>query len=354
VALRPVRDARTLKAKAIASLKAGMMAFNSYQEDGRQTAVLLHLQHACEMLLKAVLLQKKQVIFDKVSGRSFAFEHCVKRCAEAYGLTPPQAGIMRSISKLRDAEQHWMVHVDEGLLYLDVRALVTAFDEYMQSVFEDHLAHHIPPRVLPVSSVPPADFDVLIDEEYSAIRSVLGGGQRRRDEARGRIRSLLAMEAIVAENAEISEKDVDRVEKAIKADAPLLDVFPRLRTIGMSVDGAGTTFTVKFSKKEGAPVRFVAGDDPDAEAAAAIRQVDLQAKYHLSATELAEKVGLSVPKCSAVRKHLEIDEDDGCHKKFAFGKTEHPRFSDNAVRRIKEALPELDVDTVYKEQRRGR
>lgn len=189
MAIRPVRDARTLKSKAIHSLKAGMTAFNGYHDEGRQTAVLLHLQHACEMLLKAVLSQKKESVFDKVSGRSLKFEKCVRRCVEAHGLAAGQAGIMRSVDKLRDAEQHWIVQVEEGMLYLDVRALVTAFDEYLRLVFGDDLASHIPPRVLPVSTRPPGDFDTLVDAEYTAINDCSGeestGATRRgRESAR--------------------------------------------------------------------------------------------------------------------------------------------------------------------------
>lgn len=47
--MKLVRDAKTLKEKAIASLKIAMATFNSYEEEGRITSVLLHLQHACEM-----------------------------------------------------------------------------------------------------------------------------------------------------------------------------------------------------------------------------------------------------------------------------------------------------------------
>jgi hypothetical protein len=58
------REARTLKLKALASLRRGVSAFNSYEEDARITVVLLHLQHAAEMLLKAILVQKGVGVFD--------------------------------------------------------------------------------------------------------------------------------------------------------------------------------------------------------------------------------------------------------------------------------------------------
>ncbi|WP_198021861.1 HEPN domain-containing protein [Paracoccus sp. J39] len=47
-----------------------MTAFNSFHDEGRVTTVLLHAQHACEMLLKAVLVQNKQPVFEKNNGMS--------------------------------------------------------------------------------------------------------------------------------------------------------------------------------------------------------------------------------------------------------------------------------------------
>ncbi len=55
-----IRDEKTLKLKSIHSLKASMAAFNSFDEMGRVIPVLLHAQHACEMFLKAVLVQNKE------------------------------------------------------------------------------------------------------------------------------------------------------------------------------------------------------------------------------------------------------------------------------------------------------
>ena len=88
------------------------------------------------------------------------------------------------------------------------------------------MADHLPGRVLPVSTQPPIGFDLLVDREFSQIRELLQPGKRQRDEARGRIRTLLAMEFHVAEGVDISEADIDRVEKAIRSGKLRSDVFP--------------------------------------------------------------------------------------------------------------------------------
>jgi len=69
----------------------------------------------------------------------------------------------------------------------------------------------------------------------------------------------------------------------------------RINVNGLASDvaGEGPTVKVRFTKKQGAPIRFVSGDDPDA--AAAIRD-DFQKKYYLSHQHVAENLKLAAPK----------------------------------------------------------
>lgn len=344
--MKLVRDARTLKSKAIASMRAGMSAFNSFDDDGRVTAVLLHLQHACEMLLKAVLSQKKVPVFDKNTGKSLGFEKCLRICNSDYGLTTEEAGVMRAIDSMRDAAQHWYVFVAEDILYLNTRALITAFDAYLKRALNDELISYIPARVLPVSTMPPGDFEFLVDREYKLVAELLKPGRRARDEARARIRSMLAMEAIAVEEVDISERDIDRIEKAVKGGKEFVEVFPRLATVGTTTEGDGINMMVHFTKKQGAPVRYIGGDDPAD--AAAVRELDLQKKFHLSARHLAQKLGITVPKASLLRKTLGIDTDAACTHVFVFDSQSIPRFSDNAYRNMKEWLAMNDIDDLWK------
>ena len=343
--MKLVGDAKTLKTKAICSMRAGMTAFNSFDDDGRITTVLLHLQHACEMLLKAVLIQKRVAVFDKKTGKSLGFEKCLRLCISDHGLEATEAGIMRTVDSLRDAAQHWYVFVAEDILYLNIRALITAFDAYLKRTLDDDLISHIPPRVLPVSTMPPGDFEFLVDKEYNLVAHLLTPGRRARDEARARIRSLLAMEAIAVEEVDISERDIDRIEKAIRGGEPFAGVFPRLSTVGTSTSGDGINMTVHFTKKEGAPVRYIGGDDPSD--AAAVRELDLQKKFHLSATQLARRLGLTVPKASLLRKTLAIDTDGSCCHAFVFDSQSIARFSNNAFVKMRQWLQENSISELW-------
>src|SRR4051795_5328266 len=129
-----------LKDKALASLRRAVKAFNDLDDEGRQTAVMLNMQHAFEMLLKAALADKKIRVFDKRSGRSIGFEKCLGLSGQHLGLSQEQVGLLRATDALRDDEQHWLATLNEGLLYLHARGAVTLFDEVLDHAFDERLA----------------------------------------------------------------------------------------------------------------------------------------------------------------------------------------------------------------------
>jgi hypothetical protein len=110
-------------------------------------------------------------------------------------------------------EQHWLAQLNEGLLYLHARGAVTLFDEILERAFDERLASHLPERVLPISTKPLTDVDILVDEQYTQVKELLKPGKRRRAEARAMLRGLLALEGHISEEVQVSEKDVNRVEK---------------------------------------------------------------------------------------------------------------------------------------------
>ncbi len=348
------QESRVLKRKALASLTWAVEVFNSPHNDGRVTRVLLHLQHAFEMLLKAALVQIGERVFDKETGRSIGFEKCLGLTAAntKIKLNEAEAGTLRAIDAMRNDEQHWFNQVSEQLLYLHARAGITLFDDLLQRVFTEQLATHLPTRVLPLSVDPPRDLAIVLDEEYSQIAALLRPGRRARHEARARIRTLLAMEAHVAPEAHVSSKDVDRVEAAVRSGDPRAAVFPRLERIGTAIDGSGITITVHFTKTQGPPVRYAADESVPA---AAIREVDLQRKFHRSPTKLAKALNLTVPQSRALREHLGIDDNPTCSYEFVFGSQRHRRYSDNAYTKMQVAIRDLDMDAIWQAHKpRGR
>ena len=309
------------------------------------------------MLLKAALFQGRAPVFDKKSGRSIGFETAINQSCQLAGfkVTQDEAGTLRAIDALRDDEQHWFNDVSEGLLYLHARAAVTLFDELLFRAFKERLADHLPNRVLPVSTEVPQDILALVDSEYANIAALLKPGRRARGDARAKIRTLLALEAHAAEDTKVSESDVNRVERGIKEGKIRQQVFPRLNPLGADISGEGLTVKVKIVKQEDSlPIRLVraadGGEDVDA---AAIREVDLQKKFHWSPFELADKLRITRPRATALREHLGIDDDPACLYAFEFGSQKHPRYSDNALTRMREAVAAQDMDAIWKSHRPG-
>lgn len=339
------REARTLKSKAMASLRRGMEVFNSHDDLGRHESVLLHLQHSAEMLIKALLFQKGKEVFDKERGTSIGIKGAVSIAQSSGWIDESQAGAVRTIDTMRDQAQHWMIVVAEDALYINARALVTAIDRILAEHFEDSLADNLPLRVLPLSTHPIPDFQLLVNREYEQIRELLAPGKRARDEARGRVRALLSMEAHVSDTVSVSERDVNRIEKAVRDGASIEQVFPRLMTLASNVAGEGPTIRVHFSKREGPAVRYVSGDDPGA--AAAIREVDLQKKYHWSPQQVAERLGISTNRAKALRDYLGIDAEPSNMHVFEFGSQRLARFSDNAMKLLEANNNPKTIDAAW-------
>lgn len=350
---RESHNVRALKSKSLASFRAAVTAFNAIDDDGRLTGVLLNLQHAFEMQLKAILESKRVRAFDKRSQKSISLEVAIRLGQQTDGvnLSEEDAGTIRAIDALRDAEQHWYVVVDEGLLYLYVRAGVTLFDSLLAQAFGEYLADHLPARVLPISAEPPQDLQLLVDREYERIAQLLKPGRRARAEADARIRTLLATEALTdPDAAEVRESDVRRVARGIRAGKTRPQVFPKLNGVETISDGSGVTVEVRLVKKGGLPITYTSYASEIEPAA--IRMVDLEKKFYMGAHDLADTAGISRNMATALRRHLGIDANDNHFShRFEFGSQKLVRYSDNALRAMKDAKEKVDLNKVWNSHR---
>jgi len=339
------QSARILKHKALASVRASIAAFNGFEEDGRVTEVLLRMQHAFEMLLKAALNAQNVSVFDKSTGRSVGVDRAINLAQgdAKIKLTDDEAGLIRAIDAMRDDEQHWYTSVDEGILYMHVRASVTLFDDLLSRVFNERLGSHIPKRVLPIGAEPPKDFQLLVDEAFERVADLLKPGKRMGAQARAQVRTLLAMEAHTDPDTKVSDKDVTEVIKGITEKKTREQVFPKLAGVNANITGEGVEVQVRFVKSGGMPVTYVS----DGADASAVRVVDLHKKYYLSKSELAEKLGLTEPRAMALRRHVGADSNPDMSNTFHMGKVTYLAYSDNAFKALREARDTLDADAIW-------
>jgi hypothetical protein len=350
------KEARLLLQKGINSLLLSIEHFNRPWNQGRQEAVLIFLDHGFEMLLKASILQRGGRIREARASQTIGFDACVRKGLSDGAikfLTEDQAITLQMINALRDAAQHHLLETSEAQLYMYTQAGVTLFSDLLEAVFQLSLADQLGQRVLPVSTSLPKDLTALMSDEVKAIRELLKPRSRKKVEARSRVRSLAIMEgAVRGVRTQPRTSELDGVLKRIANGQSWNHIFPRIASLQFNTAGEGIPFHLRITKKEGIPVHLVPEGAPGG-AVVAIKRVDELGYYTLGLNQVAEKVGLSPQRTLAVIRRLRLQADKEFFRPIQIGKSEFKRYSIKAVDKIREELPSLDLDAVWREYRPG-
>jgi hypothetical protein len=131
------------------------------------------------------------------------------------------------------------------------------------------------------------------------------------------------------------------------------EIFDGVSAIDISIDGVGPALSLRLTKKEGVPIELV----PEGTAGAsvvAVRRVDELGFYSLGAKQLAENLGLTMPKAVAVVDHLQLRSDPDCYKEFKIGSSEFKRYSPKAIDAIRDALKREPVEEIWKKRQQAR
>ena len=344
------KEARLLKAKAISSIVVCIDHFNRQWNVGRADTVLILLDHAFEMLLKAAILERRGRIRDAGEDHTYTFEKCVRiglSDGAARFLNDDQALTLQTINGLRDAAQHHLVEVSEGVLYIQVQAGVTLFSDLLDAVFSERLRDHLSERALPVATVAPLDPVSLFHTELDEVRKLLQPRTRKGAEAKARLRGLAILDgAISGEIAQPGERRLRRLTQAVRANGQFDEVFPGISAVNFATAGSGVDLSLRMTKREGVPIHLV----PEGQrggSVVAVRRVNELDFYSLGHNDLASKVGLTAPKLTAVVRFTQLQDDPNCFKQITIGKTTHARYSPNAISRVKQTVDEHDMDVIW-------
>ena len=351
------REAKLLLEKACDSLVLSIELFNRPHDRGRVSSTLILLDHSFEMLMKAAILHRGGRIRDKRAKETIGFDACVRRSlsdGKIKYLTEEQALTLQAINRLRDAAQHHLLDISEGHLYIHVQSGVTLYRDILKDVFNRDLATHLPSRVLPVSTSPPTDLATLFDAEVSEIKKLLHPGRRRRIEAAARLRPLAILDsALQGDKGQPSAGELRQLGKQLLAGKDWTEVFPGVAAVNIVADGSGPSLSLRISKKEGIPIQLVPEGTPGA-SVVAVKRVNELDFYSLGATQLAEKVGLTIPKAVAVVDYLGLRKDPACYKEINIGKAVFKRYSPKAVDAIREALKKESAEEIWARRKGGR
>lgn len=238
------------------------------------------------------------------------------------------------------------------MLHLHIQAAVPIFDKILRSTFGETIADSLPERVLPLSTIPVQNMQLLLDTQFRRIRELLSPGTRKQNDARAMIRGLLAISPLAGDpDLEITEKDVDKALKAIKAGRNRLEVFPESKELTVEVSpNASSTLMVRFTRKKDAhavPFTYV----PPGAGALAVEEVDKSKLYCFTRSELYKRLGVSNVHGAALRWYCGIDGDERYHRNDRYGKMELPRYTNRALDKLRQAMQESDSDKILADYR---
>lgn len=353
VCKQPLRDdMERLLTQAVDSLTNGVDHFNRSSDQGRPASVLIFLEHACEMLLKAGLLQRGSDIRDAASGYTLSFENCLNRATDdgkVKFLSDDERSTLRVLNGLRDQAQHFLVDVSEQVLYTVAQSTLTLFGKLVARLFGVSLAERLPRRVLPLSTDPPQSIHIVMDAEFSQLKMLLSSGEADGVRAEAKLRSLMAIDrALEGQPVHVPTAELDAARQSVTESAAWDEVFKGISHLRMTTDGSGVGVALTIHKHDGIPIR-VARDGEDAAATIAVRKINNTEFYCFGAKELGKRLRLDMHKTLALIWKLGLQQDDNYFSEITIGKSKHRMYSQNALARLRAEIPNLDLDAVCRE-----
>lgn len=347
------REAKLLLNKALNSLVLCVDHFNASADQGRSEAVLIFLDHAFEMLLKASLVERGASIREKGAKNTIGFDHCVRK-AHTEGavkfLNEDQVLALQAINNYRDAAQHYMLEISEELLYTSTQTGLTLFKFILRTIFGKELSSYFPTRVLPISTIPTVDIAVLFQNEVEAIRNLLQPGKRQQTDALSRLRPLAILEeALQGRNQTPSDRELRKLGKSIQKGKIWHEVFPGVSSIQVTTTGFGPSLEMHIVKREGTPVEIVPEGTPNA-GVLGVKRVNELDFYNLNLTALCSKLSLGRNQCLAVIWHLKLQDNLDFFKEITVDSQRYKRYSQRAISKIKDFIsgPDFDLPPIYR------
>ena len=130
------------------------------------------------------------------------------------------------------------------------------------------------------------------------------------------------------------------------------DVFPGVAAIELTATGTGPSLDLRISKREGIPIQLVPEGTPGA-SVVAVHKVNSLGFYNLGRDQVAEHLGLSGPKTTALIRYVKIKDDADCYRRITIGRASFDCYSQKAIERLREAMKTADMDQVWADYQGG-
>ncbi|WP_417582917.1 DUF3644 domain-containing protein [Pelagibacterium sp.] len=345
------KEAKTLHSKALDSLILGVDHFNRAWDRGRHEAVLIMLDRAFELLLKAIIIHKGGRIREaRKQEMTIGFDVCLRRCvsdAKLKCLTEDDAVSLQSLNALRDAAQHYMIELSEEHLYVYAQSAVTLFARLCADELGLPMRNEIPERVLPVCARPPKDLGQLFDAEFEHIKAMVAPGSRKRLDAKAKLRSLAVLQASLdGRKSQASDRELDQIVARINDGADWRDIFPGVSTLTIDPEADGPGLLLRITRNQGEAIHLVNEGDPNA-SVIAVRKVNELDFYNIGLHDLAQKLQCTPPKLLCLIRHDGMQDNPDYFKLIKVGRQEHKRYSPKALAYLKIRLQEIDLEDIW-------
>jgi hypothetical protein len=347
------KECKTLHLKAVDSMVLAVDHFNRAWDRGRTEAVLILLDRAFELLLKAIIVHRaggKAIRDRQKEGMTIGFDVCLRKCLSDSNLkclNEDDVIALQSLNTLRDAAQHYTVELSEEHLYVYAQAAVTLFGRLAQEVLDRPLAGDIPQRILPVCAKPPSDLGGLFDVEFADIKRMVAPGSRQRLDAKARLRSMAILQASLdGKKSQPSDRELDRVVQRINRGEGWRQIFPGVSTLSIKPEGGGVGLSLRITKKEGDAVHIVPEGTPDA-TVVLVKRVNELDFYNLGLRDLARKLAVKEVRLLWLIQQERMQDDPDFFKTIRVGKTSYKRYSRKCFEALRAKLDEIDLNTLW-------
>jgi hypothetical protein len=338
--------------KSIESLTLAIELFNRPTEVARTHGVLILLQHAFEMLLKAFILKNTGSIHDKGQQYTYGFDRCLTIASEQIKvISSDERATLSILDAQRDQAAHYYIDMSEDVLYVHAQSAVTLFNDLLKKVFGVALSERLPSRILPISIRPPRDMVALFANELAEVDRLLTGGKRQGATAAARLRTILAFTVGSRQGGQrVSEKEIDAAIAKRRRNNDWDTILPEVAQLRLSTDGSGIPITMRISKDAPIAIR-IAKPGEDVVGTVIKQQIDPWDVFTMSRDDLAKKLGITPPRTHALIYELKLQADAECYKELRKKSQIFKGYSKKALDMLRNAVDELDIEEVWKRHR---
>jgi hypothetical protein len=347
------KNVAPLIARSIDSLTLSIELFNRPSDTGRHHGVLILMQHAFEMLLKACILQQTGRIHNKGEKYTYGFDKCLTVMSqELKMLKADEHATLSILDAQRDQAAHYYIEISEDILYVHAQSGVTLFDELLERAFSRRLADLLPSRVLPVSTRPPRDLAVLLNSELDEVDRLLAAGRRQGAQAAAKLRTILAFTAGARqdEGERVTEAQISAAIAKRRKSEDWVIILPEIAQLTLSTDGTGIPVSMRITKN--ARLAFkIAKPGEEIEGTLLKQDIDPWTVFTMNRDDLAKKLGISGPRTHALIYELDIQSDCNCYRELRRKSQVFKGYSMKALNQLREAIKTVDIEEIWLKHR---